>query len=190
MDQITSLIVDESKWLTASMVIAFIAVVILILRHRTSSLAEPRFVMAIMNLFFGVTILTMAVGHLLAVTTKFGLGTLRGPVLLLYTIGVALFVPSVLLVVHTKRILAADENHRRTTLLLHAWLATTLLVLGLHNLPLAAPALLNIAYQLHSRRVVGWTIVSVAVVVNIGLLIGSIVFFMSGQSFEEFSGIK
>jgi hypothetical protein len=76
------------------------------------------------------------------------------------------------------------------TLKLNAWLALTLLALGLHNLPLAAPALLNLGYHLHSRRVVGWAFVSLAVVVNVGLFIGSLIFLASGQSFEQFRGIE
>ena len=61
--------------------------------------------------------------------------------------------------------------------------------LGLHNVPLAAPAALNLAYQFHTRRAVGWTIVTVAVVANLALFAGSLVFLASGQSFEEFSGM-
>jgi len=45
-------------------------------------------------------------------------------------------------------------------------------------------------YHLHSRRVVGWAIVSMAVVVNLGLFIGSLIFLASGQSFEQFRGIE
>jgi len=69
-------------------------------------------------------------------------------------------------------------------------MAITLLALGLHNLPLAAPAFLNISYHLHSGRVVGWAIVGMAVVVNVGLFIGSVIFLASGQSFEQFSRIQ
>ena len=86
--------------------------------------------------------------------------------------------------------LASDDDHGRATLVLNAWLAITLLVLGVHNLPLAAPAFFNIAYQLNSRRVLGWAIVSMAAVINVGLFIGSLIFLASGQSFEQFSGIE
>ncbi len=73
-------------------------------------------------------------------------------------------------------------------MLLNAWLAGTLLVLGIHNLPLAAPAFFNIGYHLHCRPTVGWAIVALAVVANAGLFVGSLMFFASGQSFEQFSG--
>ena len=41
-----------------------------------------------------------------------------------------------------------------------------------------------------SRPRIGWAIVSVAILINVGLFVGSLVFFMSGQSFEEFSGMR
>jgi hypothetical protein len=37
---------------------------------------------------------------------------------------------------------------------------------------------------------VGWTIVGLAVLVNLGLFVGSVVFLASGQSFEQFRGIR
>jgi hypothetical protein len=80
-------------------------------------------------------------------------------------------------------------DHGRTTLLLNGWIALTLLVLGIHNLPIAAPAFINIGYHLHSRKVVGWAILSIAVLLNVGLFIGSVIFLLSGQSFEQFSGM-
>jgi hypothetical protein len=188
-DQLVALIVDESKWLTASMGCALLAVAVLLYRHRHSDRPGRRRVLAAMNLFFGVTIGAMAFGHLLAVTTKLALGTLEGSVPVFYLIGLALAVPSWWLIYHTRRVLTPDDGHGRQTLGLNAWLAITLLGLGIHNLPLAAPGFLNIWYHLHSGRVAGWAIVAMAVVVNVGLLIGSLIFMASGQSFEQFRGI-
>ncbi len=185
-----ALMVDESKWLTASMGFALLAVAILLYHQRHSGFPVRRRVLAAMNLFCGMTIGTMAFGHLLAVTVKFAMGTLEGAVPVFYLIGVALAAPSWWLIYHTRTLLASDNNHGRMTLALNGWLALTLLALGIHNLPLAAPAFFNIGYQLHSRQVVGWAIVSLAVVVNIGLFIGSLIFLASGQSFEQFKGIK
>lgn len=42
---------------------------------------------------------------------------------------------------------------------------------------------------LRTGRVVGWRLVGSTVVVNVGLLGGAVVFWMSGQSFEQFSGM-
>ncbi len=188
-DQLFALIVDESKWLTASLGFALLAVTMLLYRNRRVDTPARRRVLAAMNLFFGVTIGTMALGHLLAVTTKLVLGALNGPMLVFYLIGIALAAPSWWIIYHTRRVLASDNEHGRTTLVLNAWLAITLLVLGVHNLPLAAPAFFNIGYHLHSRPVVGWVIVSLAVIANLGLFIGSLIFLTSGQSFEQFSGM-
>ena len=190
LDQLVALIVAESKWLTASMGSALLAVTVLLYRHRHSSRPGRRRVLAAMNLFFGVTIGAMAFGHLLAVTTKLVLGTLDGSVPVFYLIGIALAVPSWWLIYHTRRVLAPDDGHGRATLGLNAWLAMTLLGLGIHNLPLAAPGFLNIWYHLRSGRIVGWAIVAIAVVVNVGLFIGSLIFMASGQSFEQFRGIQ
>jgi hypothetical protein len=189
MDKLVRLIVDESKWLPLSMGFAFLAAIALHLRHPESQLPGRRRVLAIMNLFFGVTILTMAFGHLSAVSTKLLTGSLLGSVPKLYAIGIALIVPSFLLVLHTQQILNVHADHGRKTVLLNGWLAITLLLFGVHNLPIATPAFINIAYHLHSRRVVGWAILSLAVLLNVGLLIGSVIFLLSGQSFEQFSGM-
>lgn len=187
-DQLVALIVDEGKWLPVSMGLAFLAASGLLYRHRRADLPARRLILAAMILFSGVTIGTMAFGHLLAVSTKLAVGTLEGSVPVFYLIGAAVAAPSWWLIYHTRRVLAADEEHGRATLGLNAWLAVTLLALGIHNLPLAAPAFLNIGYHLHSRRLVGWAIVGVAVVVNVGLFIGSVIFMASGQSFEQFRG--
>ncbi len=187
-DWLVALVVDESKWLTASMTVALLTVTFTVTRH--SQLPTRRRVLAAMNLFFGVTIGAMAFGHLLAVTTKLATGTLRGPVAVFYLIGVALAVPSWWLVHRTARGLAKGADEGRTTLGLNAWLVVTLLALGVHNLPLAAPGLANIGYGLHSRRLVGWAIVGIAIVLNVGLFIGSVIFLASGQSFEQFRGVR
>ncbi len=187
-DQLLTLIVNEGKWLPVSMGLALVCVAILVYRH--DELPARSRVTAAMNLFFGVMIGTMAFGHLLAVTTKLVRGTLEGPTPLFYAIGIALAVPSWTLIHHAGSLFASNRSPERKTLILNAWLALTLLALGLHNLPLAIPGFFNIGYQLHSRRVVGWVIVSLALIVNLGLFIGALIFMASGQSFEQFSGIE
>jgi hypothetical protein len=78
----------------------------------------------------------------------------------------------------------------RATLGLNGWLVATLVVLGIPNLPLAVPGLLNVGYQLQSHRLLGWTIVGLAVLANGALFVGSLIFWASGQSFEQFQGIQ
>lgn len=189
-NQLVAFIVDESKWLTVAMGLALLVVTILIHQLRHSDLPVRGRILAAMNLFFGVTIGIMALGHLLAVSTKLALGMLEGAIPLFYVIGIILAVPSWWLIYHTRRLLAPGDEHGRATLALNAWLAITLLALGPHNLPLAAPAFFNMAYHLHTRRALGWAIVGMAIVVNLGLFIGSLIFLASGQSFEQFKGIE
>lgn len=190
LDRFLALIVDEGKWLPVSMGLALVSIAVLFYVYRDVDLSARSRVTAAMNLFFGVMIGTMAFGHLVAVTTKLASGTLQGPTPLFYAIGIALAVPSWTLTRHARVLFASDNSHGRKTLVLNAWLVITLLALGLHNLPLALPGIFNIGYQLHSRRLVGWAIVSLALIVNLGLFIASLVFMASGQSFEQFSGIE
>jgi hypothetical protein len=188
-DLVVSLIVDESRWLTASMACAALAVAYLLSRHGRSEQPARRRTLAAMNLFFGVTIGTMAFGHLLAVSTKLVANTLEGPVGLLYLIGAALAVPAWWLI-YRSRTVEAPEAGDRSTVALNLWLVATLLAFGLHNLPLAAPGIINVGYHLHSRRVIGWALVGTAVGVNVVLFVGSLIFLASGQSFEQFDAAR
>jgi hypothetical protein len=189
-DRILELIIDESKWLPLSMTVAFLAVAAHLYRSRTSELSTQRRTLAAMNLFFGLTLGTMAFGHLLAVTVKNSQGTLEGSVPLLYAIGISLAVPSWALVHHARGLFDSNETRGRITLILNAWLAATLLLLGPHNVPLAVPGFLNAGYQLHSNRIAGWAILSMAVIVNLGLFVGALFFLASGQTFEQFRGLE
>ena len=129
--------------------------------------------MAAMTLFFGVMIGTMAFGHLLAVTTKLALGTLEGSILVFYVIDAALADP--LLEPHPSHAEGARLRRR-------AWAgdAGAQRLAGNHApgaggsqpAPRGAELSSTSGYHLHSRRVVGWAIVSLAVVVNVGLFIG------------------
>jgi hypothetical protein len=188
-EQLAALIVDEGKWLTLSMGVGVVAVTVLLLRQRGSPAPVHRRITAALNLGAGLLIAGMASGHLLAVLTKLALGTLReGSLIGFFAIGLVLLVPAWLVTRHTRTALESEANSR--TLWLNGWLAATLLALGLHNLPLAAPALFTMAYRLHPGGVMGWAIVSAAVVVNVGLFAASLVFLASGQSFEQFRGIE
>jgi hypothetical protein len=191
LDQFVAAIVDEGKWLTASLTLAGVSVAVLLRRLRASPRTPRQRITAALNLAAGVTITTMAGGHLLAVALKLAWGTLRdGPLAVFWLIGIGLLIPAVLVVGHTRALLADRDAGPRTTVLLNGWLAITLLALGLHNLPLAAPALFTIAYRVHAGRALGWAIVSLALAFNVALFAASLVFLASGQSFEQFSGIE
>lgn len=189
-DALVALVVDESEWLAASMAASLAALLVLLLRRRRAELPARSRVAGAMNFFFGATIAAMAFGHVLAVSTKLAAGTLTGPVAGYYAIGLALAAPSFALVRHALGMLSRGDDGGRATLVLNGWLALTLLALGLHNFPLAAPAVFNAGYRLHSRRAIGWACVALAIVVNAGLFAGSIVFLASGESFERFKGME
>ena len=175
-DRIAAFIVGEGNWLPIAMAIALAAVVGQWMRHSRFAVRDR--VMEAMNLFVGATLLVMGIGHLLAVTTKLLQGTLTGSAALLYLIGIAIVIPSALIVFNANGAKAAACN---------GWMAATLVVLGLINIPLAIPALLNIAYSKHSRARTGAVIVVTFLLVNLGLFTGGMLFLLSGaRTFEEF----
>jgi hypothetical protein len=176
-DRLAAFIVGEGNWLPVAMAIALAVAATTWVRHAGRSKRER--IHEAMNLFVGVTLLVMGVGHLLAVSTKLLQGTLNGSPALLYLIGVAIVIPSALVILNANRAKAAASN---------GWMAATLVVLGLINIPLAIPALLNIAYSKHSRARTGVAIVVLFVLVNLGLFTGGMLFMLSGaRTFEEFN---
>ncbi len=168
LDRLAAFIVGEGNWLPIAMIVAAVA----------AWLARRRGRLAAMNLFVGVTLLVMGSGHLLAVTTKWQQGTLAGSPALLYLIGVVIVVPSLFLVRHANGSRAGTWN---------GWMAATLIALGLVNIPLAIPALLNIAYCRHRRPLTGQLILGAWLLVTAGLFTGGMLFMLSGaRTFEEF----
>lgn len=185
-ETIVALVLEESKWLAVSMLLSILAVLVLAVRLSRRNLS-PRFrIIAAMNFFYGGMIGLMSFGHLLAVTVKFFLGTLAGSLWILYPLGFALAVPAWWLIFVAGRLAGNDGQRQRTLAALNAWLGISLLAFGLHNAPLAAPAVLNVAYLFHSRQIAGWAIVSVTIVAMLALFVASLVFLASGQSFEQF----
>jgi hypothetical protein len=189
-ESIVAGILNEGAWLTWSMALAF-ALVLVSLFARRAAFRGRAGVLGEMSLFYGTMIGTMGFGHLLAVTIKYAQGTLEPALSLMYLLGLVLAVPGWWLAVIALRYIRGADSVAPRLLALNVWLAIALLVLGLPNLPLAVPALLNIAYQHYrQRRVVGWTIAGVAAVANLALFVGSLVFWASGQTFEQFRGIE
>ena len=184
-DRLAAFIVGEGNWLPLAMATAFLAAAALFFTIQDTAVPQRQRILALMNLFTGVMLVVMGLGHLLAVTTKQLQGALHGPALLFYAIGIAIVVPASLVARHTRAIVSSPGA--RTTVVLNAWMAITLAVLGIVNLPLAVPALCNIGYSLHRRRWVGWAIVALAAITILGLFVGGLIFMASGQTFEEFS---
>ncbi len=188
-ERITALVLDESKWLAAAMLVALLAAAAWLRPRWRDRRLDRRAILGAMNRFYGCMIGVMGLGHLLAVALAGFRGTLRGSPWVLVPLGLALAVPAWLLFAGVDRLAAGEERWSRRTVALDAWLGIFLLALGLHNFPLAAPAALNLAYRFHARRAVGWAILTVAIAANLALFAGSLVFLASGQSFEQFSGM-
>jgi hypothetical protein len=186
-DHIVEFVLDESKWLAAAMLLSMISVAVWVRRQRRERALDRRTILGALNRFYGGMIGIMAFGHLLAVALTSLRGTLKGSPWALYPLGVVLAVPAWWLYFGVERLAAGEERWSRRTALLNSFLGITLLALGLHNFPLAAPAALNLAYQFHTRRAVGWMILTVAIAAILALFAGSLVFLASGQSFEQFS---
>jgi hypothetical protein len=187
LERILELVRDESKWLPAAMLAALVSAWVWIRRARKQGL-ERAVILGAMNRFYGCMLGVMGLGHLLAITLAGQQGTLRGSPWVLYPIGFAIAVPAWLLFHGVARLAAGEARWIRRNVALNALLGLTLVALGLHNLPLAAPAGLNLAYQFHTRRSVGWVIVSIALAADLALFAGALVFLASGQTFEQFSG--
>jgi hypothetical protein len=187
-DRLATFVVGEGNWMPIAMGLAFIGTAALWFFLRDTATPLKSRILAVMNLFTGVMLFVMGFGHLLAVTVKVAQGSLvRGSPWLFYPIGLAIVVPAWFVIRNTRAIVAADAV--RSTVRLHAWLAVTLLVLGVVNLPLAIPALCSIGYSLNTRRWVGGLIVAAMAITCAGLFIGSVIFMASGRSFEEFSAM-
>jgi hypothetical protein len=188
-ERLGNLALDEGKWLPIAMLLAIVASTVAINRRLRHGSPYRDTILVTMNLFYGWMIGIMSLGHLLAVTIKVARGTLEGSMWFLYPLGLVLAIPAWCLAFRAGHLVA--QGDRRGTLLaaLNAWLGICLVALGLHNVPLAVPAAFNLAYQYHSRRTVGWAIVTVSVVTMMALFVGALVFLASGKSFEEFRGM-
>ncbi len=187
LEQIIELVLSESKWMPVAMLLSFIAAGALAIRQARGELPRTARVLSAMNLFYACMIGVMGSGHLLAVTIKIFQGTLEGSPWLLLPLGVGLTVPAGWL---AYRAIHNDQLTDSRSVGINVWLALFLIALGPHNLPLAAPAALNLAYRFHSRRAFGWTVATVTAAGYLALFIGSLMFFASGQSFEEYKGLE
>ena len=188
--RILAAVLNEGAWLAWSMALSFAMVGVLAMRPRWRVAPSRTRVLSAMNLFYGSMIGTMGSRHLLAVTIKLVQGTLEPSVWVMYPLGLVLAVPGWWLAAAAWRSITESPGTETIAMRLNAWLGVSLLGLGLHNFPLAAPAAFNLAYQSHSRRAVGWTIAGVAIAANLALFAGAMIFWASGQTFEQFRGIE
>ena len=177
-------LVREERWLFASLLLALAFVTVFRTTLWRSLPDDPGEKNArALELAYGVMIGSMGSGHLLAVVIVLARGTLDGSPLLLLSLGAALAVPGWWLVSCTLR---RQPRSGGTSIALQAWLAVLLLAMGPHNLPLAAPAGLSIAYRASHRRAAKTALLVGTVLLYGALFVGATVFLLSGQSFEQF----
>ena len=189
MDKLLDLIVDESKWMPFSFVVALAGSWFWWWRERKLSDGPLPLIDGLLNLFYGCLIGTMAFGHVLAVSVKAGQGTLDQSLFLMLLLGAALATPCVALLACVVRARHLGSNCPRYLLWSNVGLAIVLLALGLHNAPLAAPTLLNIVLLKRPRPWLAKVAVTLGVAAYGFLVVGSIVFLAHGGSFEDFQGM-
>jgi hypothetical protein len=186
-DALLDLALDESKWMPAAMFVAAVLALAALARAARRGASGRARVLVALNVLFGGTIGVMAFGHLLAVAILHGRGALEGSPWILYPLGVLLIVPAVWLVAGADRV---DAEAGTRLVALNGWLALGLIALGVTNLPLAVPAFLNVAYQMHRRPIAGRVILGVALAWYGALFAGAVAFLAHGGSFEEFRGMS
>jgi len=184
LDRITS----DSQWLPIAMLVAAALAFRTLARARGRSVGETG--LAALGHFHGAMILVMAIGHLVAITILAGRGELVGSAWILYPIGLLVGAPAIYLLHQSSRALDSARYDARRLTAANLWLGITLLVMGLHNIPLALPALVTLAYQRIDRPIPRRALASVAVAGYVALFAGALVFMASGQSFEEFTGME
>ena len=137
------LLLNEALWFPAATLIALLAATALLVSTRTQSVAKRTRATLALNLFYGVLIGIMGVGHLLAVSIKTVAGTLPASTnaWLVFPLGFALAVPAWWLVVTVRALKRSEKAARATALGLNLWLGLILLIPAG---PLAAPAALNL----------------------------------------------
>lgn len=190
LDGLLDAILTESRWLAVAMGAAGLGVG-LSLRRAWGTNLDRGSVLSAMHLFYGSMIGIMGLGHLVAVSLELALGhALRTTPLVLYPIGLVLALPAGALALRGWRFRGRSDPSPRRAMALNGFLGLALLALGPHNAPLAAPALLNILYGLVRKRALARAILGVAVAGYVFLFAGALVFFASGQSFEQFSGME
>lgn len=187
LQEIANLILDESKWFVTSLGIALGVTILWAARLQERPRLNRRNVLAAMNLSYACVIGMMASGHLLAVSVKVAQGSLSGSPWLLYPLGLVLLTPAVLLLTNLKRARAGELRATRRVTFLNIWLAVALVVLGIRNFVLAIPAILNVCFLHFPRRKAAIAIAAIAMLVYVGLFVGSLSFLLRGGSFEEFS---
>lgn len=145
------LVLNEDLWFPTAAGIALVAVADLILRDRSRGISKSTTLACGLNLFYGLLIGILGVGHLLAVSMKTAMGALPASTSrwFIFPLGFALAVPAWWLVVCVKGLRNQRRPVWRRAIALNMWLGALLLPLAG---PLAAPAAVNVLVLCWKRR--------------------------------------
>lgn len=135
-------VLNEDLWFPAAAVVALLATAGLVLRHRAKRIARTATLVCGLNLFYGLLIGILGVGHLLAVSIKTAAGTLPASTSrwFIFPLGLALAVPAWWLAASVTGLCDRRRSVWRRAIALNAWLGVLLLPLAA---PLAVPAAVN-----------------------------------------------
>ncbi len=130
-------ILKDETWLAVATSLGLLAILAMILRQRRQQRSKWTIVAGALNLFLGLWIGIMGLGHLVAVTIRAVQGTLPASVHLWIAIplGFALAVPGWWLTALVRGILAGDQRARRRALWLNAWLIVVTATAGAGPVP-------------------------------------------------------
>ena len=144
------LLLNEDLWFPTATAIALVAVMVLVFKQRRLNISRMIKVMCSLNLFYGLVIGIMGVGHLLAVTIKTVLGTLPPSTngWFVFPLGLALAIPGWWLVTTVGGLTRNEKRTRLKAVALNVWLGIVLLVPAL---PLVLPAALNVLVLTRKR---------------------------------------
>ena len=147
------ILLKDDNWFPAAAVISLIASAVVIIRARRRRAAAWTTATAACNLFFGLMIGILGIGHLFAVTTKTLLGILPPHIHLWFAIpfGFALTVPAWWLTIEAGHLLTRKASAIRNAMWLNASLAIVLASAG-PSVALAVLAGVNMLLLLLSRR--------------------------------------
>lgn len=136
------LVLNEDLWFPPAAVVALLAAAGLVLRCRARRISRTATLACGLNLFYGLLIGILGVGHLLAVSIKTAAGTLPAGTSrwFIFPLGFAIAIPAWWLVASAKCLCDRRRPAWHRAIALNAWLGVLLLPLAA---PLAVPAAVN-----------------------------------------------
>ena len=143
-------LLNEDLWFPTAVALALVAVLGLAFRQHRMDIPKRTKITCGLNLFYGVLIGIMGIGHLQAVAIKTVMDTLPASTnpWFVFPLGFALAIPAWWLVASVGGLTRSEKTARRNAIGLNAWLGLILVVPGT---PLTGPAILNVIMLVWKR---------------------------------------